>query len=85
MRHHHPNASDTKLGIMLLLMWSVVMLSGAALINFGMDMKRGRAVECSRLLHEVREGTKVPLHKDASVEIGACLLQFNQQIAGEDQ
>ena len=41
-----------------------------------------RAQECSELLHGYEDGTIVPLTDSASVEIGACLLQFNQPLGG---
>ena len=41
-----------------------------------------RATECSALLHGFNDGTIVPLTDDASIEIGACLLQFKQPLGG---
>jgi hypothetical protein len=41
-----------------------------------------RAMECSKLLHGYKDGTIVPLTDDASLEIGACLLQFKQPLGG---
>ena len=55
----------------------------AATVRLHHVMAAARAMECSAMLHGVEEGTLVPLTKDASIEIGACMLQFNQPI-GED-
>lgn len=53
------------------------------LMHLQMEIETDRARECSRLLHGVDNATLTPVHNDARIEVGACLLQFNQQIRGE--
>ena len=69
--------------LMTIIMWAVVVLSVCGLINYASVTKRNRAVECSQMLHGYQAGTLVPITEDASVEIGACLLEFNQPLTGE--
>lgn len=59
----------------------LILVITSHMVARGMAITRAR--ECSEMLHGYAEGTLVPLTKDASVEIGACLLQFNQPI-GDD-
>ena len=56
---------------------SLVLLSAAAImlaltVNAHHDMAEARATECSEMLHETIEAS--------SIEVGACLLQFNQPL-----
>ena len=69
--------------LMVIIMWAIVMISIMGLIHYASIMETQRATLCSRILHKVGNGTLVPITEDASVEIGACLLQFNQQLTGE--
>ena len=55
----------------------------ATLVEYAGYVVERRATECSELLHKVSNDTLSPLTEDASVEIGACLLQFNQSLTGE--
>ncbi len=47
-------------------------------VDYSAYVEKRRATECSELLHKVGNDTLTPLTEDASVEIGACLLQFHQ-------
>ena len=69
--------------LMVIIMWAIVMLSGIGLIRYTTILGEQRAVYCSTILHRYQAGTLVPITEDASVEIGACLLQFNQPLTGE--
>lgn len=66
-----------------LLLLFMAFFMALILITFHHWALESRATQCSQLLHGYEAGTIVPLTKDASVEIGACMLQFNQPI-GED-
>ena len=67
-----------------LLILFMAFLMALALLLLHHWALESRATECSALLHGYGAGTIVPLTLDASVEIGACMLQFNQPI-GEDR
>ena len=69
--------------LMTIIVWSIIMLSAIGLIHYASVTDMRQAVHCSRILHGYKEGTLIPLTEDASVEIGACLLRFNQQLTGE--
>ncbi len=66
--------------LLTLVMWAICMLSAAALIKLTLTVKTDRARECSELLHTHQMGESMP--NGVSVEIGACLLEFNQLITG---
>jgi hypothetical protein len=68
--------------LMTIVMWIIVVGSTALLIHYASGLEESRATHCSQLLHGFNDGTIVPLTDDASVEIGACLLQFNQPLGG---
>ena len=70
--------------LMTIIVWAIVMLSVMGLIHYASVTDMRQAVHCSRILHGYKEGTLIPLTEDASVEIGACLLRFNQQLTGEN-
>ena len=74
-------AADRVVGVVLV--WAVVLSSCMALITYASKARTYRAVECSQMLHGYKAGTLVPITEDASVEIGACLLEFNQPLTGE--
>lgn len=58
--------------LIILLTWCVVVGTAMAVIGYASMTEKHRATECSEMLHGTVEAT--------SIEVGACLLQFNQPL-----
>ena len=70
----------------LIMVMCALALILALTVRLNHTLAESRAMHCSRILHGYSAGTLVPLTKHASIEIGACLLQFNQPLAtGEEE
>jgi len=75
----------SRVGPVDILLWLAIVLTALWFVSLVDDTRWGKAEECSRLLIKTANATLTPVHEDAEIQIGACILYFDQPMGGSEQ